>query len=754
MKGAQRWSIGGCVQGVGYRPYIYRLAQSFQLTGWVRNNAGTVEIHAEGAAERLEAFAQAIFLRPPPTARAHLLARKTVSVEMRTMFSILSSAIDGERHVSVPQDLASCLECIAEMRDPQARRYRYPFINCTQCGPRYTIIRDLPYDRSNTTLIDFKLCSDCGEEYADPRDRRFHAQPLACIDCGPSLYWSAAQGAMAQEARALAAAVDALRAGKIIAVRGVGGYHLLCDASSETAVLRLRQRKGRPAKPLAVMIPWAGEDGLAAARLVADFGQLESAALLGAARPIVVLARNPQTPICASVSPELRDIGVMLPYSPLHLLLLEDFGAPVVATSGNVRGEPVLTEPDEAQARLGFIADGFLHHNRPIARSAEDPVVRLIGGAVRPLRIGRGTAPVELELSVRMDIPTLAVGAYQKNTIALAYGYRAIVSPHLGDQATPRGRAIFTQTIVDFQKLYGIRAERVMHDAHPHFPSTRWALGAGLPTTAIWHHHAHASAVAGEHHRAEALLCFTWDGLGLGPDHSLWGGEALLGTPGDWRRVASFRPFKLPGGERAAREPWRTALSVCWQTGVQWSAGAARDETLLHWAFDQGLNSPSTTSVGRLFDAAAALSDVCMESSFEGEAPARLEALCDSPQTPMPIALPLLRDGQGIWRTDWTPLLPLMLDKARSQRNRAMQFHSSLAHALLAQALVVREEMQVNSVGLAGGVFQNRVLTEQVMSLLEAEGFEVLIPEALPLNDAAISFGQLIEGRMLHAATG
>lgn len=751
MNHAQRLSIGGCVQGVGFRPYIYRLAHSFQLTGWVRNNAGTVEIHAEGSAERIDAFAQAIFSRPPPTAQGHLLVRATVSAERGTAFIILSSVNGGVRQASVPLDLASCSDCVAELREPLARRYRYPFINCTQCGPRYTIIEDLPYDRDNTTLIDFKLCRACGAEYSNPLDRRFHAQPLACADCGPALFWCTADGTRAKESLALAAAVDALRAGGIVALRGVGGYHLLCDAGNDSAVLRLRQRKGRPAKPLAVMIPWAGEDGLAGVRQIANFGALESASLLGASRPIVVLERKPRIPLCRSIAPNLRDIGVMLPYSPLHHLLLEDFGAPVVATSGNVRGEPVLTDPEEAQARLAFIADGFLHHNRPIARSAEDPVARRIGDAVRPLRMGRGTAPIEIKLAVRIDKPTLAVGAYQKSTIALAFGSRAIVSPHLGDQSSPRGRAIFKQTIADLQKLYGIRAERVMHDAHPGFPATRWALDCDLPATAVWHHHAHASAVAGEYGRSTPLLCFTWDGQGVGPDHTLWGGEALLGSPGCWRRVASFLPFKLPGGERAAREPWRTALSMCWQSGLHWPAGAARDETLLRHAFDRGMNSPSTTSVGRLFDAAAALIGVCMVSSFEGEAATQLEALCEPLEGSQPIAMPLLKDGQGIWRSDWTALFTTVLDGTRTQANRAALFHSSLAHALLAQALAAREESRVNSVALAGGVFQNRVLTEHVMRLLEVEGFEVLVPKALPLNDAAISFGQLIEGEMLHA---
>jgi len=748
---AQRWDIGGCVQGVGYRPYIYRLALSFKLTGWVRNNAGAVEIHAEGDAECLDAFAEALFSSPPPTARAHLLARRPAPLESRTAFDILSSEMDGERHLNLPLDLASCEECVAELHDPEARRHRYPFINCTQCGPRYTIVRDLPYDRGNTTLSEFSLCSTCALEYASPDDRRFHAQPLACADCGPSIYWQACGDEIVREARALEAAVQALRAGQIIAVRGVGGYHLLCDARCEGAVLRLRQRKGRPAKPFALMVPWGGEDGLEQVRLLGGISPSEAASLLDASRPIVLLSPHSPATICPSVSCGLPNIGVMLPYSPLHHLLLEDFGAPVVATSGNVRGEPVFTDIGDAQARLAPIADGFLHHNRPIARPAEDPVIRMIAGIARPLRMGRGTAPFELELDHRIDVPILAVGAYQKSTIALASGNRVMISPHLGDQSTPRGRAVFAQTIRDFQRLYRITAERVVHDAHPHFPSTRWAMEGHLPTTAVWHHHAHASAVAGEYRIEAPMVCFTWDGVGLGPDLTLWGGEALLGAPGSWRRVGSFLPFKLPGGERAARQPWRSGLSLCWHTGITWPKGELRGGALLRHAFDHDLNSPPTTSVGRLFDAVAALTDVCMESSFEGEAPLRLEALCASHEEP--IAMPLARDGLGIWRSDWRPLLASMLDSNQTQSVRAAQFHSSLAHTLLAQALAIRNETQANCVGLAGGVFQNRILTEYALQLLERAGFEVLIPRALPLNDAAISFGQLIEARMLHAAT-
>jgi len=741
---AHRWRIAGRVQGVGFRPFVYRLAHHFELSGWVRNNGGEVEIHAQGAAERLRAFGAALLARAPAAARPQLLDEQSVRCAPIDGFRILASATSTPGHIHVPPDLFTCNDCLEELRDPAARRYRYPFINCTQCGPRYTLIRALPYDRPNTTMDRFVLCRDCAREYADPLDRRFHAQPLACPACGPMLRWRDAEGReVSGNATALAAAQAALRTGRIVAARGVGGYHLLCDAADESAVARLRERKGRPAKPLAVMVPWRGTDGLGCAHALAHLSPPQQAALRDCVRPIVLAARRADAALAPSIAPGLRELGLMLPYSPLHHLLLEDFGAALVATSGNLSGEPVLTEPEEVESRLADVADGFLHHDRPIVRPADDPVVRAVAGSVRPIRLGRGTAPLELTLPVRMRVPTLAVGAYIKNTVALAWGDRAVVSPHIGDLDSPRGRAVFAQVAHDLQQLYGVRAECIAHDAHPQFPNTRWARECGLPSQAVWHHHAHAAAVAGEYACAKPLLCFTWDGVGLGADGTLWGGEALLGRPGAWQRVASFRPFRLPGRERAAREPWRTALALCWECGHAWSEGTDLGGPLLRQAFDAGLNAPETTAVGRLFDAAAALLGVCRYMSYEGEAPMRMEALCE--EDAAPVSLPLARDALGIWRSDWAPLVPVMADSRRTQAARAAVFHSTLAHTLCDQALAVRAATGVGSVGLAGGVFQNRILSEQVCRRLAAEGFAVFIPQRLPVNDAAISYGQLIE---------
>jgi len=734
---ARRWHIGGRVQGVGFRPFVFRLAHHYELHGWVRNSGGTVEIHAQGGAEGLRLFGEALLSRAPPAARARLLAVRPASIQPNEGFRILESVLGPGRHLHVPTDLYTCAECLAELRDPTARRYRYPFINCTQCGPRYTLIRAMPYDRPNTTLDCFTLCRDCAAEYSDPLDRRFHAQPLACAACGPALKWHSGQRTVCGNEPVLAAALEALRNGWIVAVRGVGGYHLLCDAANEAAVNRLRARKGRPAKPLAVMVPWRGEDGLDYARGLAQLSPLEGALLSDSVRPIMLTARRACAQVATSIAPGLRELALMLPYSPLHHLLLEDFGAALVATSANVSGEPVLIDPEQAETRLGEVADGFLHHSRAIVRPADDPVVRVVAGAARPLRLGRGTAPLELSLPQPMDIPTLAVGAYMKTTVALAWGDRAVVSPHIGDLTSPRGREIFAQVAHDLQRLYGVRAERIVHDAHPGFPNTRWARESRLPTRAVWHHCAHASAVAGEYPSRSHLLCFTWDGIGLGPDNTLWGGEALLGEPGTWARVASFRPFRLPGGERAAREPWRSALALCWECDQIWPQGEDLCGSLLRTAFDGGVNSPSTTAVGRLFDAAAALLGTCLHATYEGEAPMLLEALCEDAVAP--VSLPLVRDATGVWRSDWAPLIEVLRDERRTAAARAALFHSTLAQVLCDQALAVREQSGVTRVGLGGGVFQNRVLTEQAHALLTTAGFEVLIPARLPVNDASIS---------------
>lgn len=737
---ARRWRLAGRVQGVGFRPFVYRLAQRLGLCGWVQNQAGQVEIQAQGTREALDAFGVALISEAPPLARPVIAATRASDVEDTQAFVIRESEDAGPRRVHVPPDYFACDDCLAELHDPADRRHRYPFVNCTQCGPRYTLITRLPYDRPHTTMARFTLCPACRREYEDPRDRRFHAEPVACPACGPRLrFVDGARPPIEHTEAALAACLTALRAGEIVAVKGVGGYHLMCDACNDEAVARLRARKPRPHKPLAVMFPW--QENLAAVRAQVELDDGQAAFLRDPMRPILLLRKRSDNALATSIAPGLNEIGVMLPYSPLHHLLLEEFAAPLVATSGNLGGEPVLTDEAEAAQRLARITQVFLHHDRPIARPADDPVWRFIAGDPRPLRLGRGGAPLERALPFTLARPLLAVGGHMKNTLALAWGDRIVVSPHIGDMGTARSLLVFEQVAADMQALYGVEAEHMVCDAHPDYATTRWAQSQGLPVQKVFHHHAHASAVCGEYPDEGPWLVFTWDGVGYGEDGSLWGGEALLGHPGAWRRAGTMRPFYLFGGDRAGREPWRSACALAWEAGLEW--GDAPDTALARAAWERRLNAPKTSAVGRLFDAAAAFTGLCTHASFEGQGPMYLEAACVSSRSPLD--LPLAKNAEGIWQTDWAPLVPFLVDKHRSVAQRAAGFHATLAQALLAQARAIRDEDAVTRVGLAGGVFQNRVLTERVVEKLEGEGFAVALPRALPVNDAALSFGQVIE---------
>jgi hydrogenase maturation protein HypF len=740
---ACRWILTGQVQGVGFRPFIYRLAHRYGLKGWVRNETGQVEIVAEGEANALALFAREMVTKAPLLAKPIVhLAESSFSPRCRS-FEIVRSEQGSERRVYVPPDYFTCDDCLKELADPADRRYRYPFINCTQCGPRYTLIHRLPYDRPNTSMEGFALCGSCRREYASPLDRRFHAEPIACADCGPTLNLYDHLGqAVGQGAGALNACVAALRAGAIVAVKGIGGFHLMCDARNPDAVAGLRSRKPRPHKPLAILFPMAGDDGLGAVREAALVRPEEAECLRSPVRPIVLLTRKNNSSLPAILAPGLREIGALLPYSPLHQLLLKDVSAPLVATSANLTGEPVLTDGSEVRSRLGHVVSMILDHDRPIVRPADDPLFRVIGGRARPLRLGRGCAPRELSLPFSLPAPLLAVGAHMKTTIALGWQDRVVVSPHIGDLGTPRSLKVFQQVVADLQALYGVEARQIVCDAHPDYATSRWAEATDLPVRKVFHHHAHAAALSGEYPECGPWLVFTWDGVGFGADGTFWGGEALLGRPGVWRRVATLRSFRLPGGERAAREPWRSAASLCWETGVPWLESPA-ESAILRRAWQRRLNAPLTSAAGRLFDAAAALTGLLQKATYEGEGPMRLEAVCEG-DAPL-IRLPLMTRSDGIWRVDWAPLVPFLLDAALPVGTRAFGFHRSLAYAVLELALRVRKSQEVKYVGLSGGVFQNRVLTEETVSLLESHGFEVRLAMRVPVNDAGISFGQIVE---------
>ncbi len=736
-------AITGRVQGVGFRPFVSRLAHEFGLAGWVRNRSGLVEIQIEGTELALTAFKHALLNQAPPLAQPDVPRISSVACCGFDGFIIQPSETGDKSDTYIPPDYFVCNDCLVEMQNPAERRYRYPFINCTQCGPRYTLIDRLPYDRPNTAMADFELCPDCLGEYSNPQDRRYHAQPLACACCGPNLtFRRQCYADLSENETALAACLKGLREGLIIAVKGVGGYHLLCDANNAASVKRLRERKRRPDKPLALLVPWCGEQGLEVVNQLAELGDAEKQLLCSPLRPIVLVKKRIDSPLIDVIAPGLGEVGLMLPYSPLHHLLAEGYGAPLVATSANLSGEPVLTDGAEVEKRLGQVADAFLHHNRPIRRPADDSVYRLIAGKIRPLRSGRGLAPIERKLPFQLKQPLLAVGADLKNTVALAFEDRVVISPHIGDLGSLRSSEVFEQVVADFLRLYDVRPQVIICDAHPGYHTSRWAKGRGLQITKVFHHHAHASALVGEHDLKGQVLVFTWDGTGYGEDGSIWGGEALLGSPGDWRRVGSLRQFYLPGGDKVSREPWRSALSVCWEQELDW-LDCPYNSDLLRQAWQGRINCPVTSSVGRLFDAAAALLGLADYSTYEGHAAMRLEAISAVGAEAIP--LPLAKNSAGVLISDWGRLLPFLLDMKISRTERSSVFHSSLATTLVAQAKVIRDEFGVTQVGLSGGVFQNRCLTEQAMSELQKQGFKVYLHEHIPAGDGGISFGQIIE---------
>lgn len=740
---AARWIIGGRIQGVGFRPFAFLLANELGISGSVRNHGGHVEIVAHGDRGRDELFLQRLLSDHPSIASPELISVEPCNSPAWSGFRILPSAA-GADAVLLP-DQSVCDACLSEMARPTARRYRYPFITCTQCGPRYTILRDVPFDRAATEMAAFPLCLRCLEEYHDPADRRFHAQVMACPDCGPGLRFRNGSCTEEENEAALSRTIEALKNGAIVAVKGIGGYHLICDASNDGVVRRLRERKRRPTKPLAVLFPRQGPDGLDRLLLDCVPDALEAQSLRSSERPIVLVSLRAETALSPMIAPGLTEIGAFLPHSPLLELLAGAFGGPLVATSGNVNGEPVIMQPFEAEQQLAVVADAFLHHDRAILRMADDGVVRMIGGRARPFRLGRGSAPLERALPRGLAEPVLALGGQMKVTLALGFNSRAVISPHLGNLDSPAGLDRLEAAVESMQRLCGVRARSLVCDAHGGYTSARWARESEIPLLKVLHHHAHAAAVAGEFAEEKRWLCFTWDGVGLGEDGTLWGGEALLGQPGSWQRVASFRAFAPPGAERAAREPWRSAAALTWELGIDWGPPNV-DVALTHAAWRKRLNCPLTSSVGRLFDAAAALLQLVLHAHYEGEGPMNLEALAEaSEHESEPVGLPLHRRADGLLEADWAPLVGLLLDQDRSRSNRAAAFQASLVLTLVDQAIQLRRMHGGFAVGLAGGVFQNRYVSEMSLRALKEAGFRAYLPIQVPCNDAGLSFGQLIE---------
>ncbi|MGP0103132.1 MAG: carbamoyltransferase HypF [Solirubrobacteraceae bacterium] len=754
-----RARVEGVVQGVGFRPFVHRLAHEHALSGWVRNDEHGVLLEVEGEADAVERFLQRLSGEPPPLASVERVRAERLEPGGLEGFRILRSSAAGEPAALVSPDVAPCEDCLAELFDPGDRRHRYPFINCTNCGPRFTIVRGVPYDRARTTMSAFEMCSACRAEYEDPANRRFHAQPNACPKCGPTMrlivcgeHDSTTQGEGTPAGEdALAGAVAALIAGRIVAVKGLGGYHLACRADNERAVAELRARKRREEKPFALM----AADLVAAGALV-DLTPAERRLMGGPERPIVIARRHPGAHVAEAVAPGSPDLGVMLPSTPLHHLLLADAGATLVMTSGNASDEPIAYCDEEALARLGAIADAVLMHDRPIEVRVDDSIVRSRGAcSERPmmLRRSRGYAPRSLALPLQAP-PMLACGAELKSTFCVASGSRAWVSHHIGDLRNWETLRAFREGIDHFQALFAVAPEVVAHDLHPDYLSTGYALAReGVELVRVQHHHAHLAAVLAEHGERGRAIGAIYDGSGLGGDGTVWGGELLLGDLAHAERVGHLFPVRLPGGDAAVREPWRMACA--WlvaafdgeaplPASMRGRVDRERWEQVAEMA-RRGTSSPSTSSVGRLFDAVAALCGIRTVVRDEGRAAIELEAVATCAPASERDAYPLPVIEEELLQLDTRETVRAVVDDLAAGVCPAVvsaRFHNGLADATAhALSLLARRE-GVRTAVLSGGVFQNRLLLERCAAMLAETGLRVLIPCELPPNDGAISYGQ------------
>ncbi len=737
----ERHQVRGVVQGVGFRPFVHELASRAGLAGFVRNDPRGVVVEVEGPAEAVRAFACALTAEAPPLAAVEAVTTERIKPRGETGFRILPSRHDGARGTPIPPDVGTCEECLTEVLDPTSRRHRYAFTNCTNCGPRYTITIAVPYDRSNTTMAEFPMCAACRAEYEDPTDRRFHAQPIACPSCGPRLALLDGAG-RPLPGDPIDRAAALLRAGAIVAVKGLGGYHLACDASCEDVVARLRRRKRREEKPFALMVA-----SIADARRLAEPCPAELAVLASPRRPIVLLRRRATAPVAPSVAPGNRYLGLMLPYTPLHHLLLDAAGRPLVLTSGNRSDEPIAHDDDDARDRLTSIVDAFLTHDRRIHVRCDDSVVRVVDGQPYPIRRSRGFAPQPLLVDPPFPQPVLGAGGELKHTLCLGIDDRAVLSHHIGDLETWAAMAAFTQAVAHLNRVFGVRPEVIAHDLHPEYLSTKWAQDQeGVELVEVQHHHAHLASCLVDNGRRDRVIGLILDGTGFGTDGTIWGCEVLAGDLADFERLAHLTPLPLPGGTAAVREPWRMAavyldaafgpdppeLEVMRRAGERW-------EQILQLAH-RGVNAPLTSSAGRLFDAAAALCGSRDQVSYEGQAAAELEQLAD-PGTGSAYPFPLTADGQ----LDGVALIAALaedLARGRPPPEAAAAFHLGVAAGLTTACAAAREREGLLTVVLSGGTWQNLMLLDATRQRLVDAGFEVLVHRRVPPNDGGIALGQ------------
>ncbi|MFC1618932.1 carbamoyltransferase HypF [Candidatus Neomarinimicrobiota bacterium] len=725
-----RMTIQGAVQGVGFRPFVYRLATELILTGTVANTASGVIVEIQGTGEAVKTFTHRVIEEAPPV--SHISNTSTEDLEEQLEekdFIILFSDDSEPKTVTILPDLATCPECLEEILDPGDRRAGYAFTNCTNCGPRFSIINHIPYDRPNTEMRRFSMCPECEDEYHEPTDRRFHAQPNACPVCGPRLMLEVNSGERTTEV--ILHAADLLRKGTIVALKGLGGYQLLCDARNEESVQRLRAKKHREEKPFAVMF-----SDLSAITQVCEISEDEQQLLQSFAAPIVLLAKRGDGHLAPSIAPENPNLGVMLPYTPLHHLLMAQLDFPVVCTSGNLHDEPIATTSEEARTKLSPIADAILSHDRPIARHMDDSVARVTARGIQYLRRARGYAPLPLYHNRSMP-NILAVGAHYKNTIAISFGNQTILSQHIGDLSTPEAHQAFAKVVADLPRLYDFTPELVACDLHPDFLSTQYAESLGLPLARVQHHHAHIAAVMAEHEIDGPVLGIAWDGTGLGTDHTIWGGEFLVCERGEFERVSYMETFPLVGGDLATKEPRRSALGLIHRSGVNADfphGFSQEDMAVIQQALEKGINTPQTSSVGRLFDGVAALLGLRQITNFEGQSAMALEFAAEG-------KLGKSYPFELNTRVDWIPMLHAILkdrDRGVSLADIAARFHGTLAEIMVAGARMAG----LKQVALSGGCFQNRLLYEGGAARLEKAGFTVLLPRQLPVNDSGIAAGQ------------
>jgi hydrogenase maturation protein HypF len=738
--------VHGIVQGVGFRPFVYRLARELGAVGWVLNDAQGVLIQVEGPRPILEKFLRRLTAEAPPLSSIDAVESRPVPCITEDSFRVLASPPTGSRQTVVPPDVGTCGDCLHEMWDPRDRRYRYPFLNCTNCGPRYSIIEGLPYDRPRTSMKRFEMCPACAKEYRDPGDRRFHAQPIACPECGPTLSLEGTDGdVLASKEAAMGEGARWLKEGRILALKGIGGFQLLADATNEDVVQRLRSRKQRGRKPFAVMFP-----SLASAEAAADVDPLARSVLESPASPIVLVSGRPGSMLAPSVAPQNPRVGVMLPYSPLHHLLLREVARPLVATSGNLSDEPICIGNDEARTRLKTLADGFVVHDRPIVRPVDDSVTQVLRGRLQVLRRARGYAPLSVSAGRRLPA-TLGVGPQLKSTIAVSLGDRIVVSQHLGDLDNAETYAAFRRAVEDLRRFYDWSPELVAHDMHPEYLSTRYARELGLPTVAVQHHYAHVLSCLVDAEVEPPVLGVAWDGTGYGTDGTIWGGEFLRVDADEFERVGHLRTFPLAGGDTAVREPRRSAAGLLFEL---WGERALEEGGTALAPFDRiegpvvgamlrrSLQVVRTSSAGRLFDAVASLLGLVQRSDFEGEAAMSLEFAAGEVRPGSPEGAPypyrVSRDD-GAFVLDWGPVVEEMLAERESVRRAAARFHATLATGIADIARRVGEPRVV----LTGGCFQNRLLTELTLDRLADVGLEPVVHSRLPPNDGGISIGQV-----------